>query len=72
MFILAAGTLVLSFYDFPIFYLFVRPRRLFCLLSRCAEDVDSWFFMFSFGFIGFVFSIASASRSFLYLKTMNA
>ena len=25
-----------------------------------------------FGFIGFVFSIASAARSFLYLKTMNA
>ena len=44
MFFLAAETMVFGFYDCPIFYLFVRPRLLFCLFSRLAADFDSWFF----------------------------
>ena len=42
---LATGTLVLGFMTSLYFNLFVRPRRLFCLLSRIAVDYGSWFFI---------------------------
>ena len=47
--------LVLVFYISLYFYLFVRLRRLFCLLFRIAVDYVIWFFMLGFWIYWFCF-----------------
>ena len=63
----------MGFDNFPIFSLICKAEAIVLPTFQIGGGFCYMvFYVFVFGFTGFVFSIASAAGSFSYLKTMNA